>query len=206
MRILTTEQYEAIEKTLEGHTAFFTTVTELQHFLDNLYILTSPNEHGIKVKDIHDKEKAVRKKISQGIFNVVEIVNGHYSVYLAEFIDEETRLRKFHLEWMYKTGNDVYLDEYLKRVRHRLSQRSEAKPLMACGHLANAFVDEGKPACAICGETTVSTLLSGLEMGDRVSRCVYCQKEVSSKPTLPFFKFSPKEKYDEHYCGCRGWN
>ena len=79
--------------------------------------------------------------------------------------------------------------------------------LMKCGHVANAIY-EGKICCAICAPKKeafeeVEELPS--EKG-RKARCFLCNKEVDSNWDLPFFEYKPNSKFDEYYCGCRGWD
>lgn len=83
------------------------------------------------------------------------------------------------------------------------------KPMMKCGHAANAekALSE-EPCCAIClgihpGAGEVDENPGSLE--DRKAKCMYCKKEADSKPELPFFGHTPTRDQDEYYCGCRGW-
>lgn len=88
------------------------------------------------------------------------------------------------------------IDELVPKTNHN------PKPMLKCGHTANAVDGEGKPACAICGCTE-----KGEEpfLAIRKARCE-CGKIVSSKMTLPFFRHCPDKEYDSYYCGCWGWD
>jgi hypothetical protein len=81
------------------------------------------------------------------------------------------------------------------------------RPLMTCGHSANAehITPDGArvPCCCICD---VETLAPPTVLDGRVSRCTYCRAEEPSKRSLPFFRYVPLREYDEHYCGCKGWD
>lgn len=88
-----------------------------------------------------------------------------------------------------------------------------AKPMMKCGHSANAIHD-GKPCCVMCigimpgaEEVDVSPIPEG-----RMASCAYCQSVRPSSPDLPFFgrgfwtRGVRDETRDSFYCGCRGWD
>lgn len=80
--------------------------------------------------------------------------------------------------------------------------------LMGCGHVANAE-HNGKPVCVICfgihpGATEIVDEAPSLE--GRTAYCTYCDKEVPSDYSLPFFEYRPNKEYDKYYCGCRGWD
>lgn len=105
------------------------------------------------------------------------------------------------------------------------------KPLMKCGHTANAKDGEGNPVCAIC-----AVLVPGWNEVDenppslagRLARCTYygshnpnhghgpiyggceckgyCHCETASAPELPFFRPEPEADFDRFYCGCKGWD
>ena len=80
----------------------------------------------------------------------------------------------------------------------------ENKPLMACGHVANAVTYDGKPCCVICGCYTVA--LTECDLAGRKAKCSCCGKVVDSKESLPFFEYRPEKEYDSFYCGCWGWD
>lgn len=80
--------------------------------------------------------------------------------------------------------------------------------MMKCGHAANATDEQGNPICLICygwkpGAAEVDENPPSLE--GREAKCVYCGRVVTSSENLPFFKRCDG-KYDEYYCGCRGWD
>lgn len=80
--------------------------------------------------------------------------------------------------------------------------------LMACGHVATGRTGKGEPVCATCigindGATIEVTPLPPLTF--RKAICT-CGNTVKSSYRLPFFRYCPDKKYDEYYCGCRGWN
>lgn len=106
-----------------------------------------------------------------------------------------------------------------------------AKPMMKCGHAANATSD-GKPVCAICapvnGWNEIDYSPDSLE--GRLARCTYygypshgrdfgpiyggcncekgkvCKCETASDSELPFFEHRPGADFDSFFCGCKGWN
>jgi len=89
-----------------------------------------------------------------------------------------------------------------------------AKPMMKCGHAANA-TSEGKPVCAICvgmkpGADEIDQ--SPPSLAGRKAICAYShgangdRGETDSRTNLPFFEHRPNEATDRYYCGCLGWN
>jgi hypothetical protein len=91
------------------------------------------------------------------------------------------------------------------------------KPMMKCGHTANAVTADNQPACAICNCTEISE--QEIDLTGRKARCVYygktfthqgrtvtCTSENKSSTSLPFFKHKPESEFDEYYCGCWGWD
>jgi hypothetical protein len=80
--------------------------------------------------------------------------------------------------------------------------------IMKCGHATNATMNN-KPVCAICyglndGADIVDTAKTNLN--GRIARCCYCKHQTLSDTSLPFFRHTPNNEYDEYYCGCRGWD
>lgn len=82
------------------------------------------------------------------------------------------------------------------------------KPLMKCGHTANAVTAEGKPCCVIYApsEDSYTILLERPELTGRLAKCSDCGAVTDSKWRLPFFEYKPDKEYDEYYCGCYGWD
>lgn len=83
-----------------------------------------------------------------------------------------------------------------------------SKPMMKCGHAANATNGEGKPVCVICigikpGAIEVDTTPS---LAGRQAQCVYDKTICPSDSELPFFESTPDKPFDSFYCGCRGWD
>lgn len=79
------------------------------------------------------------------------------------------------------------------------------KPMMTCGHAANATTADERPACAICGCTTVDESAPSLE--GRTAHCQYGRHaEKPSSPALAFFAHHPEQEHDRYYCGCYGWD
>lgn len=81
------------------------------------------------------------------------------------------------------------------------------KTLIKCGHTSTGF-HKGKPCCIIClgltsdAEITIEpALLEG-----RLAECNECGREVNVAMDLPFFRHIAKNKNDQYYCGCRGWD
>jgi hypothetical protein len=96
-------------------------------------------------------------------------------------------------------------------------KKMKNKPMMKCGHVANAVMADKKPACVICNCTSLSE--QEIDLTDRKARCTYygrtfthkgrmvtCTSENKSSTSLPFFKHKPENQYDEYYCGCWGWD
>lgn len=83
------------------------------------------------------------------------------------------------------------------------------KPLMKCGHTANAHDSNGNPVCVLCanirdGWDEVEDKRPSLV--GREARCAFCGRKTESEWDLPFFTYEPEQDYDEYYCGCRGWD
>ena len=85
------------------------------------------------------------------------------------------------------------------------------KLMMKCGHAANATNGKGEPSCVICigihpgAEEIAETPV----LANRKSHCAYymgCKTEKDSNTNLPFFQHKPDHEFDQHYCGCKGWN
>lgn len=77
------------------------------------------------------------------------------------------------------------------------------KPMMLCGHAANATHDGGKPCCAICAPCAESFKIAPdlPDLTGRMARCAYGCKEVPSKPSLAFFEYrGPGSKEAENAC------
>lgn len=102
------------------------------------------------------------------------------------------------------------------------------KPIMKCGHAANATHD-GEPVCVICLGTGVGNAAREINtqapsLEGRTARCSYAggsgekhggggqyrgQQFDSTWPSssnLPFFSHRPDRSEDEFYCGCWGWD
>ena len=90
----------------------------------------------------------------------------------------------------------------------------ESRPVMKCGHTANATTGESHkagsriPCCCICSCYEVADVLPDLT--GRKARCsgghIGEGGIENSDTTLAFFKYCPDKPYDEYYCGCWGWN
>lgn len=79
--------------------------------------------------------------------------------------------------------------------------------LMTCGHTNNAMTSKGKPICVICMCVKISKVVNnsnGLE--NRIAKCHYCKHKKQSNWNLPYFKYCPKNNFDDYYCGCLGWD
>lgn len=81
------------------------------------------------------------------------------------------------------------------------------RPLMKCGHAANATDTNGNPVCVICitpgkkdDPAIVVIELPSLE--ERKAICAYCSEPIDSNIDLAFFEYRPDKKYDSYYCGC----
>ena len=82
------------------------------------------------------------------------------------------------------------------------------EPMMACGHRANGVDQEGKPVCVICAciAEGYDKPVAEPDLNGRKCKCLDCGKTVPSTEAVAFFEYRPKEKFDLHYDGCRGWN
>lgn len=83
------------------------------------------------------------------------------------------------------------------------------KPMMECGHVANAIdARTGEPCCVICNE--FRTKIVSNNFSERKAICMGCKhgkaNTVESSMDLPFFQHRPDEEYDSYYCGCWGWD
>ncbi len=85
------------------------------------------------------------------------------------------------------------------------------KVLMACGHVAQGVDCKGLPVCAVCiGINEGATVpMEESEMPDltgRKAKCGECTQKATSRFSLPFFQHRKDSKFDQYYCGCRGWD
>lgn len=83
------------------------------------------------------------------------------------------------------------------------------RPMMKCGHAANAVTKGDIPACAICigiheGATIIDDSPASLE--GRIAECMDCHGRRPSDLSLPFFEHKSDSPFDKFYCGCRGWD
>ena len=87
------------------------------------------------------------------------------------------------------------------------------KPMMKCGHAANARdLTTNDPVCVICtgidpGARVVESEPPSLEC--RTMRCHYRPEGHADKPSSrngAFFAYRPEQKMDDYYCGCSGWD
>lgn len=81
------------------------------------------------------------------------------------------------------------------------------KPVMACGHIANAIKSdeygERIPVCSNCIKTNPSGAKEVADIKGRVAQCSYCGTLAPSSPDLFGFLYTGKE-YDTYYDGCKG--
>ena len=83
------------------------------------------------------------------------------------------------------------------------------KPMMKCGHVANAVDKDGSPCCAICAGYTPDAFIvedKEIDLTGRKAKCSYCGSLKDSSPDLPFFEYRPDRTFDRFYCGCGGWD
>ena len=82
------------------------------------------------------------------------------------------------------------------------------KPLMKCGHTANAETSTGEPCCAICAGFTEDAyiVVPRPSLEGRKAKCSFCGNIVDSDYNLPFFEYKPENEYDSYYDGCGGWD
>lgn len=82
------------------------------------------------------------------------------------------------------------------------------KPMMKCGHAANAERN-GKPVCVIhFGLTPDAEIVDGeMNLTGRFAHCGYGpHARVPSSTSLAFFEYKPDQDEDRYYCGCYGWD
>lgn len=87
------------------------------------------------------------------------------------------------------------------------------KPLMECGHTANAVTQEGAPVCIIDAGIVPGAYTVAASEPDLTGRMMTCNghrgsapREVPSRAQAAFFKHQPDNECDSFYCGCWGWN
>jgi hypothetical protein len=91
---------------------------------------------------------------------------------------------------------------------HRQSGGPDMKPMMKCGHAANATT-EGKPCCVICAGIVPGAYEiaeAQPDLSGRKAKCCYCSSLADSSSDLAFFAHTPDKATDNYYCGCLGWN
>lgn len=72
----------------------------------------------------------------------------------------------------------------------RLEEFEAMKPMLSCGHAANATDGHGKPSCALCAGLLTSTPIAAPNLDGRLARCA-CKRTVPSTldGSLAFFEF-----------------
>lgn len=84
------------------------------------------------------------------------------------------------------------------------------KPMMKCGHAANAIkMGTNEPVCVICFGIVAGAdeIADSPDLTGRKARCAYGNHAiVDSSPDLAFFEHKPEKQMDEYYCGCHGWD
>ncbi len=78
------------------------------------------------------------------------------------------------------------------------------RPLMKCGHIANAYDKDNKPCCAICNCFEIAESKPNIQ--GRKAKCRQCGRITDSDYNLPFFEYRKNSEYDSYYCGCYGWD
>lgn len=101
------------------------------------------------------------------------------------------------------------------------------RPMMMCGHTANATT-AGEPCCAVCLGPASRTINPNYKppAEGRMMRCSYASRPEHaerhpgggsergrtfesvrpSNPQAAFFEARPDEAEDRFYCGCWGWD
>ena len=104
------------------------------------------------------------------------------------------------------------------------------RPMMKCGHSANARDSAGTWVCAICHPAAEARETDpSVDLTSRQAACSYTLRTgyahdreavlraskrgetyrdglVPSHSGLPFFEYRPGEPVDTYYCGCWGWD
>jgi len=81
------------------------------------------------------------------------------------------------------------------------------KPMMKCGHRANATNGQGKDCCVICAPSKESSIVvDEPDLSKRKCICPQCKTIVPSNKAIAFFEYKPDKEMDTHYDGCRGWD
>ena len=115
------------------------------------------------------------------------------------------------------TDEDIYIIKETDGELFIERWDKQYKPLMKCGHVANATTDipdsdgSGKltiHCCAVCIGLTKDAKIVGEQpdLTGRKAKCSYCDKVRDSSFDLPFFSYQPDKEFDNFYCGCMGWD
>ena len=89
------------------------------------------------------------------------------------------------------------------------------RPMMGCGHTANAKNGAGEPSCVICVgiHPGAETVVEGPDLSGRQMTCSYASRGGAgrhapqpSNTQAAFFSQHPDREFDEYYCGCYGWD
>jgi len=83
------------------------------------------------------------------------------------------------------------------------------KPMMECGHAANATNSKGEPSCVICigiHPGAEKVVKKGPNLTGRIAKCAYgCGSEKPSSTSLPFFEYCGAESREAQetckHCG-----
>lgn len=83
------------------------------------------------------------------------------------------------------------------------------KQVMDCGNVnASSAFDEKGNEVKVC-------VMHGLrchiaepqpDLYNRKSKCNHCSTVETSTPLLAYYKYKPECEFDEHFCGCAGWD
>lgn len=89
------------------------------------------------------------------------------------------------------------------------------KPLMKCGHTANATHEDGTLCCVICAGDPRSDQIeeNPPSLEGRMALCSEGKGRdrkghvpIASSYKLAFFEYRPDKEFDRYYCGCWGWD
>lgn len=78
------------------------------------------------------------------------------------------------------------------------------KPMLACGHAANATDGHGNPSCAICVGIAPTHVVETPTLAGRIAKCGCGATQPSDSPDLAFFEYrwpGSRSATDQCVCG-----
>jgi hypothetical protein len=142
----------------------------------------------------HPYSRSMQLKSGALIYDHYYMTEGEATYDMYQSYLRERDLSKLARKTMKKntTAKRVGAKKGKAKPTNPFKKKREEKPLMKCGHTANAIDADGNPVCAICiginpGATKIDTKKPSLD--GRTARCSSCGRTTPSSYGLPFFEY-----------------